>query len=275
MSEKSAVISIGDLHINSKVALSPPRVQLDEGGSYHASDEQRWIYRAWLEFCAKVKDDTEGYRRIVAIGGDAAELDAKNRTHQLITRHRPTIKDMVIETLDPITSIADAVYVIRGTPAHTGKGAYFEEFIADDLDNAVHDKDAKSWWHVRRVASGVRFDIAHHASMGSLPWTEKNAANKIAKIIVDRYMIDMEQKPPDVAFRFHNHRWNDSFDNFKTRVICMPCWSMATEHLYRIGKENSIADIGGAVTFCEDGEYEVKKYKYIPPKARRVWALKM
>ena len=274
MTEKSAVISIGDLHINSKVALSPPSIQLDEGGSYRASRGQRWLWDCWLDFRDKVKDDTEGYRRIVVFNGDMGELDTKRRSSQLITPNKATILDMVLTTIEPIISIADAVYVIRGTQAHTGKSAWLEETIAADLDNAVHDGGA-SWWHVRAVASGVRFDIAHHASMGGLPWTEKNAANKIAAIIVNRYMVDMEQRPPHVTLRSHNHRCNDSFDNFKTRAICLPCWSLMTEFGYRIGRENSIADIGGAVTFCEDGEYKVEKYPYSPRENKRVWAITM
>jgi hypothetical protein len=274
MADKSAVIVVGDLHINSKVALSPPRVQLDEGGSYHSSRGQRWLWRSWNDFWDQVKDDTKGYRRIVVFNGDMGELDINRRSYQLITPNKATITGMVLDTLEPAIALADLIYVIRGTQAHTGKSAWLEEDIAQDLDNAVHDGGA-SWWHLRAVASGVKFDICHHASMGGLPWTEKNAANKIAKIVVDRYMIDMEQKPPDITIRSHNHRWNDSADNFKTRAICLPCWSMMTEYGYRIGKENSIADVGGAVVFCEDGEYTVKKYKYIPPESRRVWRKKM
>lgn len=274
MTEKSAVIIVGDLHINSKVALSPPSVQLDEGDSHRASPGQRWLWRSWLDFWDQVEEDTKGYERIVVINGDIGELDTKRRSYQIITPNKADIIDMVLTTIEPAIQLADKVYIIRGTQAHTGKSAWLEEAIAKDLDNAVHDGSA-SWWHLRAVASGVRHDIAHHASMGGLPWTEKNAANKIATIIEYRYMVSMEQKPPHITLRSHNHRWNDSGDNFKTRAICLPCWCMPTEYVYRIGKENQLADIGGVVVLCEDGEYEVKKYKYIPPEGRRVWALKM
>ena len=39
-----------DLHAGSTVAICPPRVQLDDGGEYHASKAQRWLWERWKDF---------------------------------------------------------------------------------------------------------------------------------------------------------------------------------------------------------------------------------
>ena len=78
-----------------------------------------------------------GYKRIVVFDGDLTELDTQKRSIQLTSMNKNTILSMVMETILPLISIADAVYIMRGTAAHTGKSAWSEEAIAKDIDNAV------------------------------------------------------------------------------------------------------------------------------------------
>lgn len=172
---------------------------------------------------------------------------------------------------------AESVIFLRGTLAHSGKSSWLEEAIASNYDHAVLDKTNKtsSWWHVRTVIGGVRFDMAHHASMGQLPWTEKRAAHRVAEIILWRYCIDMKQKPPDIALRSHNHRYANSADNYDTQAICTLSWSSATEYAHRTGKENSVAQVGGHFITIQNGEYQHKKIEYEPIESRRVWQLKL
>ena len=273
-SKIASLLVLSDLHINSTVAVCPPSVNLDDGGTYHASRTQVWLWRCLEEIAAEFARATGD--KIVLFNGDLGELDTKRRTYQLITPNKATILDLVRDTIEPVTSIADRNYMLRGTPAHQGKSAWLEEAIADDLDHAVRSsKAAASWWHYRGTLAGVRIDSAHHVSMGGLPWTEKQAATKAASRIVWRYLVDMHQPPPSVAFRSHNHRWSDSYDNYPTRVICTPCLTTATEYIYRTGHENDLADIGALIMTCKDGEYEIQKLRFEPREARRVWTLTM
>jgi hypothetical protein len=178
---------------------------------------------------------------------------------------------MVLDTLAPMLDVVDDVIIVRGTQAHVGKGAWIEEAIAQDLDNTINQAvSPASWYHFRGMFGGVKFDVAHHASMGRLPHTEKNAANKIAATILYRYRVDMDQPAPDVAIRSHNHRRADSGGNYPTFALCTRCWSLATEYAYRIGGENSLADIGGHVFQCEGGEYKHTEMAYEPRKGR-IW----
>ena len=266
-----SLIVASDLHINSTVALCPPIVNLDDGGTYRSSRTQRWLWDCWLDFC-HIAEGQPG-RKVALINGDLGELDTKRRSNQIITANKATITGMVLDCLEPLLAVVDSIIIIRGTAAHTGKSAWLEEAIAQDLDNAIGettDKPPISWWHFRGQFGGVRFDVAHHASMGRMPHTEKNAGNKVAAEILYRYCVDMEQKPPHVAIRSHNHRQADSGGNYRTFAVCTRCFTIATEYVFRIGGENRLADIGGHIFNCEAGEYEYKEIPYKPAKGK-IW----
>ena len=271
MTDTVSVLSVSDMHINSTVALSPPKVNLVEGGTYVATRSQRALWERWTGDLLPKFDAMPG-RKVLVFNGDMGELDAKKRTVELVSINKATILELTLETIMPIVDRADAVYVMRGTPAHTGKGAWLEEVIAKDIDAVPTDEGTASWWHMRRKAAGVRFDIAHHASMGHLPWTEKNAANKVAAIIMWRYMIDMEELYPHITLRNHNHRYADSGGNYKTFAICGRAWSTATDYTYRTGKENSPSDIGADAFICKDGKYEHIQHCYPYKPVRKIWA---
>lgn len=262
------LICISDLHINSTVALAPPSVNLDDGGTYHASRGQRWLWECWLDFIEKVKA-LDG-RKVLLINGDMGELDTKRRSNQLITVNKATIIQIVLDTLEPITSAVDSLIVIRGTMAHTGKSQWLEESIARQYDHAIHDKacDNGSWYNFRGKIGGDKIDAAHHAPMGSLPWTGPNAANKLAALASWAYAVEYKQPLPDYLYRSHNHRYADSGDNFECKAIFLPCWSLITEYGYRTAHELSLAHIGGTINH-KKVMYEARK------DLKRVWALKI
>jgi hypothetical protein len=271
---KTAVIVVSDAHINGTTALSPKVVPLDDGGTYHANKLQRALWETWIQFVADVDRMTAGMRRIVVMNGDMIELDTKRRSIQLITLNKAQISRIVIDTLEPILDIADNVIVTRGTAAHVGKSAWSEELLANDLDNTIRESEhAASFWHFRGIVAGVKFDIAHHGRMGSNVRTSKNAANLLAFDTMSNY-LSMEAPAPDVVIRSHNHRRSDSGRNYKTFAMFTPAWTFLTEFGYRIGAENSIADIGGDIFICDNGEYTWTPLTYAP-KVSRVWALKI
>jgi hypothetical protein len=275
---RTAVIVVSDLHVNSKVALCTPTVNLDEGGTYRASRTQRALWDAWLDFWKTMNE--YDCRKVLFLNGDVGELDTKRRSAQLITPNKATILEMVSNVLEPAVDNVDSVVVLKGTSAHSGKSAWLETAVANDLDHALHGPEEASWWHFRGKIEGVPFDVCHHSTMGYRPWTEKNAANSIASVMIYRY-TQMESPIPRFAFRAHNHRRSDSGRNFQTRnyklrVICGPSWSSKTEFAYRKGHENDVSDIGGDVVICGDGEPEWIDHRYHPlPEGRRIWSIKV
>lgn len=273
---KIAVVVVQDMHINSSIGLCVPSLPLDDGGQYRASRSQRWLWDCWTDFIAKVRS-IENHRIVVVLNGDTGELDVRRRSSQLVSPNKATIQRLAIDVLSPLVDIAEAVFVIRGTLAHVGKSSWLEEAIAQDFDNVVPcSEGVASWWHLRHVYSGVRFDMCHHARMGSMMRTQANYANVLAFDTITAYHA-MEEVAPNIIYRGHNHRRADSGSNFeKTIAIMGPAWQLKTEFVYRIGGENSISDIGGDIFYCQDGLYEWDPVKYKPKNiGRKVWALKL
>lgn len=263
------VIGAGDLHSGSSVAICPPSITLDGGGTYRASRMQRELWECWLDFCDNVGklpgavDD-----RLLFLNGDIGELDSKDRSAQMITRNKADLLKIAIAVLEPLIDKVGRTVIMRGTPAHTGKSSWMEEAIANDLDGVIpQDESASSWWHFRRVVYGRRFDVSHHASMGGVPWSRAEGALKIAARMTWNYAVKIGDKPPDFAVRSHNHIWGDSQDAYPVRVICLPAWTPITEHGYRIGRENDLADIGGAIIECQSKQVTKITYKM----RGRVW----
>jgi hypothetical protein len=276
MTNKIAVVMAQDMHINSTVGLCPPLIELDDGGTYRASRGQKWLWSCWVDYIERVRELSANYRIVVILNGDLGELDTKRRSAQLITGNKATIQRFAIDTLSPMVDLAEAVFVVRGTLAHVGKSAWLDESLAKDFDNVRgQSENIGSWWHLRHVFSGVRFDVSHHARMGGIPRTKKNAANMLAYDTISNYYA-IGAPPPNIIYRGHNHQRADSGANFgDTRVWLGPAWQLATEFVHRIGQENSLADIGGDIFLCDGGRYEWIPVAYRPEEAKRVWALKM
>ncbi len=266
----SHLIVVSDLHINSTVALCAPGVELDDGGTYHLNRSQRWLYACWREFCEEV-GRLQG-RKIVCFNGDLGELDTKRRSVQLITANKATIVKMVQRTIEPLVELADSLIVVRGTPAHEGKGAWLEELIANDYDHTIRHDGTASWYHLRTVIDGVRYDIAHHASMTANPWGRGNSANNLAHKICFAYAVQMGQPVPHIAHRAHNHIIAES-SGFPCHVQYGPAWSIATEYSYRAGYENNLSDIGGIIWTHDGGSYERKIVRFNPTASRRIWSM--
>ena len=255
------LLFLGDTHIGSTVALCKPTVELDDGGTYHASRAQRVLYTTWHKLIDMVKPDTT-----VILNGDLVETDTKHRSYQIITRNRTTLRRLANDVLDELVSKCAAVYVIRGTEAHAGKSASMDDAIGEDFDAPGHTAGSHSWWYLPLEVEGVRLDIAHHASMSGLPWN-KNSANILASKIMFS-AADRGERPPNLVIRSHMHRWSDSYDTFGTRALQLPAWTFATAHTERINP-GAIAEIGAAFVTIDKGAYEIDKFKAEPEK--RLW----
>ncbi|CAK0753212.1 conserved hypothetical protein [Gammaproteobacteria bacterium] len=261
----TTLLIVGDLHINSTVAICPPEFELDDGGTYHQSPGQAWIWDNWQTFLGV----TSGVKDLVTIfNGDLCEGDFKGRSDQLITRNTATIARMTSEVIDPLVKMSKAVYIIRGTEAHTGRNGALEETIARDFDLQGQTPNTHSWYTMLLSVSGRRFDIAHEVSGGfGTPLTRKNRANRLAFDTLTEY-ADRGEKPPDFVIRSHIHGMGDSYDNHITRGIITPCWTLATSYVNHKAP-NAIADIGAVFIHIDDrGKTDVWKFNPKPRKTQ-------
>jgi hypothetical protein len=263
----TTILVISDAHINSTVALCQPTVTLDDGGTYHASPGQTWIYHRWQELIAHAQAAAQHDRLVLVINGDVAEGDAKDRSKQLITRNRATIVRMAADLLEPLCKVASTTLVIRGTPAHGGKSGELEEAVANDIEATGPSKDVHSWFTLPLVVDGRRLDIAHKTSGGGLPWTRKQAANKLAARTVFEY-AERRERLPDVVIRSHIHLMGDSYDAFPVRGLITPCFTLATEYITSIAP-NALADIGAI--FIRTSQKGLAVWKFHPQPMRPQW----
>jgi hypothetical protein len=252
------------MHVNSTVALAAPGIGHDR------TTEQAWLWRNWLDFWQRASKQPG--RRIALLNGDLAELDTKRRSVQIFSQDKASIMDQVERALAPMLDAVDAVIVVRGTPAHEGRGCWIEEHMAGDIDITIPARDAKSHYHLRTKIDGVRFDIAHHARIGSAPWNRNSAANLLASKAMWYYTVSMHRKPPQVVIRSHNHKrahgeCEDGGE--RVEVFSIGGWTLATEYSYRAGFENDLADIGGMFVRCNAGAYEIEHVYY--PYREATW----
>jgi hypothetical protein len=275
--DKTAIVYISDTHTNSTTGVCKPLIDLDEGGTFHPSRTQSWLYSSLISFVEQARSDTEGYRRVVGFGGDIGELDAKQRSTQVITRNKATIQRMIIETMEPILSIADATLVMRGTPAHEGKSSWLEEWFAYDISAFKDEKSrTSSWWQFVGECNGVRLDLAHHARPPGRRTRKGVGAVTLAGETMYDYRVEMKMEPPHVLIRSHNHQRADSGENFDVHVRYTRAWTSKTEYAYRIGCENALSDIGGLILFCEGAStWQIKEYPFYPAEMKQIWQVQL
>lgn len=257
----ATIIAIaGDLHVNSTVALCPPLFTLDDGGTYKASREQRWIWRQWTDYWQQVKARRAGRRLVIMLNGELADNNY-HPTTQLITRNPADMLRLSAEALRPALSLLmdnDAVYVMRGTEAHSGMSSHLDEEVAQDIGATGPGGDIASHWRLRATVDGVRFDVAHHppGGGGRLPWTRGNFANRLAAMTIFD-CAERGTRAPHLLIRGHVHRPDDSYDRYATRALVLPAWQLQTSYGHRIGGDP--LPIGGLIVTADNGRYEVEK----------------
>ena len=267
---KEAIVLLADTHINSRMGLCNPNVIDDDGNIYQQNVIQKWSWANWLECMDTIKNLTKGYKVNVILNGDIVDLDNCNRSTQMVSRNPATILKMAEVILSKLIKIKNDLFVTRGTEAHTGNSGWLEELMAHEF-GAVKDPDTmqSSWWHLRAVFGGKKFDISHHVSLGGLPWTYAQGVMRLVQATRMDY-LDWNETPPDFVIRAHQHRYADSGTTFSTRGVCLPCWQYKPAYLYRTGKENSKPSIGAVVILCDKNQYELKPLLY-EPKRGKVW----
>lgn len=264
---------LNDVHAGGTTALCPDVVRFDDGGEYHASKAQRWLYACYRDYWRQIaaKRDALDAELYVVVNGDLVDGDHHN-TSQIISRNPNSQALVWTECASVFLALKpDRIAIIRGTGAHAGNSACSEERIADGLRRdkrpIVSDPDTgtASWWHWRPEIQGVRLDFTHHGKMGRLPRTRGSSLVLYAWDIADEHLSSGDPLP-HLAFRAHNHKRGDSGDACPVRVVATGAWQLGTEYVKKVAAD-SLADIGGAYVVIDRGEYEVKQVTFKPERA--------
>lgn len=269
-----------DQHCGSTVALCPPEITLDDGGSYRASKAQRWLWQSWVDYWDRVRLVRQHHKADLyqVFNGDIVDGDHHGTTQ--ILSSNPNAQAAVVNACMaiPLGLKPDKLFFIRGTEAHAGKSGCAEERIADGLRRDKRpvegDPDAgtASWWHCRLQIENTLIDIAHHGRTGQREHTRASQAVLHAHDLFLAHAKNGE-RPPDLALRAHYHRFNDSWDACPTRVVTTGAWQLKTAYVHRVAAD-SLADIGGAIVVITDDGYTLEKVHF---KASRgpIWQSKL
>lgn len=253
------LVLTGDLHTNSTVALCPPTVELDDGGTYRASKPQKWIWARWLEFWDAAADLKKRYNAeaVTLLNGELAD-DNYHNTTQLISKHKGDQARAALAVVEPVQAVSDRIFVTRGSEAHSGLNASMDESLARAIGAIPNDEGHHARWYFRGVIDGLRVDASHHPGTGhARPWTKGADANRLAQMVMSRY-VERELPVPHLVVRGHNHKPSDSGDNHPSRAIILPSWQLSTSFGYRLGGD--WLPIGGMLAVVEKGQviYERK-----------------
>lgn len=270
----SIIAHIGDCHIGSTVALCPPAVNLPDGGTYRANEAQLEIWEKWLYYWDEVKRlrgvGRKKRKLFVIVNGEIIDGDHHD-TSQLISRNCVTQLGIAIRTFEPVFALKpDHIFIIRGTPAHSGESGQWDEAFARDIGAEPDEEhNTHSWFHLKLPVEDIKLDIAHHGAAGRLHWTYANSAHKLAAMVMIGY-CERGEPVPDLVLRGHTHKAIDIDDAFRTiRVIYNPSWQLATAYAHRIAP-GEILPIGGNIILVDGEKYEVTKIK-IWPKPSEPW----
>lgn len=272
---RTVVIAVtSDQHCGSTVGLCPPKITLDDGGEYHASKAQRWLWQGWSDYWRRVAAVRDSYKAdlFTVFNGDAVDGDHHGTTQILSANPNAQAACWTSAVSIPLALGPQRLFFVRGTEAHVGKSASAEERIADGLRRdkrpIVGDEDTgtASHWHLRMDVQGIRLDFAHHGRVGTRPWTKPNVtANLAAEIFYDHAAAG--EPHPHLAVRSHMHQWVDTHHQHPTRVIQIAGWQLATAFIHRIAA-GKVADIGGLILVIRDGELlEPEKVKFTPKRS--------
>lgn len=268
------VVFVSDTHCGCQMGLCPAGgVRLDGGGVYRPSRFQRamweWWEEAWDEF---VPSATKGEPYAIVHVGDA--LDGVH--HGSVTQVSHNIEDQLRiaeECLAPRIAKATSYWHTRGTDAHVGKSAMYEEMLAKRL-GAIADADGNhSRWETRLRLGDRLIHVSHHIGTSSSPYSQATAPQKEA---VNSFLETGRwgDSPFDLIVRGHRHAWSEvAWAGSKGRIIVcvVPSWQGKTPFVWKLDRLQQ-PQFGLVVARLVDGELFTRAYvrRIEPPREERV-----
>lgn len=201
------VVVISDIHAGCRLAICPPSVRMDDGGTYRPSKLQRKLYRFWQEFWEEfVPEATKGEPYDVVFNGDGLN----GKPHGANTNISDNWSDQIIiarTLMEPVVDKAETYYHIRGTEAHVGKGAEHEEALARELGAKPNEEGQHARYDLWKEIGGCKLIHAlHHIGTSGSNAYEATAVHKeLTEEFTEagRWRLT----PPDVVIRSHRHRY--------------------------------------------------------------------
>ncbi len=273
-------VYVSDTHCGCGLALCPPEVQLDDGGSYHRSMFQQKIGIMWDEFWndfvpSVVKDEPF----LVVHNGDAIDGVHHNSVTQ-ITNNLSVQSDIAYAMLKPIVDMCEGRYYhIRGTEAHVGKSACEEERLAKRLGSIPNEEGQHArydlWLKIGDQEGALIHSLHHIGTTGSQAYESTAVHKELTESYIEAGRWG--NRPPDVIVRSHRHRCiKIEVPTLNTDGIAVvtPAWQGKTPFVWKIpGGRLSTPQFGGVIVcWDEDGFVYTRKKVWVTERSLEVIA---
>jgi hypothetical protein len=196
---KKRVVAISDLHCGSRIGLTPPRWQYQEGNTEAAKwgkqQKETWDYFAETLRLLQPID-------VLLVVGDAIDgKGARSGGTEAITTDIKSQVDMAVECISEAK--ANSIVMVRGTPYHTGEADDYEDFIRERLQGVTKGPVVLGN-HEFPIINGITFDIKHHAGSSSVPHGRNTAL--LRSRVWSVLWAEREQQPRShIIIRGHTH----------------------------------------------------------------------
>lgn len=272
------LVVVSDTHCGCRLALCPPGgVPLDDGGYYHPSAFQKKMWTLWREFWdVWVPEVTRGEPYDVVHNGDAIDGVHHNSTTQISQNieDQLVIAELVLRPeADQCRKSGGTYYHIRGTQAHVGASAIYEEQLAKRLGakpNADGQYARYDLWKrvgkpTKRVSAPLVHCLHHIGTTGSAAHESSAVNAELAAMYVEAGRWG--RQPPDYIVRSHRHRSIavdvDTYRGYGAAIVT-PAWQGKTPFVWKVpGARVSEPQIGGIAIRQGDEEFYYR---------RRVWS---
>lgn len=261
-----ALVVVSDLHCGSSVGLCPPRFRAHDDFTIEHSARMAWLWDRWTEFGAFVAAAMRGRRYAVVVNGDAIEGN-HHRCRELLHADPGVHVNIAIETLRPLTRDAAALFITRGTEAHSGHTA--EHGVGAALEAVPVDGNAApDHWFLR--VNGVDVSVKHHIAASIRANLEAGGLGRA--YVEETYACAYNGWPvPRVLLRAHRHRAG-LYSDMTGWIVVTPSWQLPTRYVKKIEADN-VPHVGGAIIDLADPvNVRVVGWKraYVPPVPREV-----
>lgn len=268
-------IVVSDIHAGCRMGLCPTGcIPLDDGGYYTPSPIQEKMWAMWQNFWKVwVPRVTQGEPYDVVFNGDA--LDGNH--HEGVTQISHNMEDQlrIAEMcLLPVARGAARYYHIRGTEAHVGKSAQYEEMLARRLDAIPNAEGQHARWELWHRVSGHLVHFMHHiGTTGSAAYEATAVHKELTESFVESGRWG--DQPPQIVVRSHRHRYlkieigggaGDAQEDMEYCIsVVTPAWQAKTPFTWKIpGARLSQPQFGGLLIRKGDEELHTRA---------RVWRL--
>lgn len=228
------VLAISDSHCGHVTGLTPPDYQNDD---QYMREMGYWDWQKWLwDYYAGLVDALRPIDVLLVIGDMVAGKEKHNRGNELLWADREVQAEMAATAINYVG--AHQVFMVRGTPSHTGKGEQWENIVARHVDATIGNQ---LWVDV----NGVVFDLKHKIGSSSTPHGRHTASAR-ARLWNQLQALHGSQPLGTVLLRGHVHYHQDCGDPYG-RAMTMPCLQGNT----RYGEQECEGEVHVGVVFFE------------------------